>query len=116
MDVTMQMYYARANAALKPAGARFLRGTYNIGLRKGHEALKPQGDADIEKIILDGTLERILRKWNLWNEAQAEMQAPIRAGQKSDTISYDLTSVSFNWRQALGRLARAAVVTVLLAF
>jgi len=116
MDVPMEMYYARSNPLLKAAGAPFLRGTYNIGLRKGDDALKIQVDTAIDKIIRDGTLEQILRKWNLWNEAQAELQAPIRAGQKSDTISYDLTSVSFNWRQALGRLARAAIVTVLIAF
>jgi polar amino acid transport system substrate-binding protein len=116
MDVPMEMYYARSNAALIPAGGPFLRGTYNIGLRKNDEALKAQVDTAIDKIILDGTLERILRKWNLWNEAQAELQATARAGQKSDAVNYDLTSVSFNWRQALGRLARAAVVTVLLAF
>ena len=116
MDVPMELYYARSNPDLKPAGAPFLRGTYNVGLRKGDEALKAQIDAAIDKIIRDGKLESILRKWNLWNDAQAELQAPTRAGQKNDTISYDLTSVSFNWRQAFGRLARAAVVTVLIAF
>ena len=116
MDVPMEMYYARSNPEFKAAGPPFLRGTYNIGLRKGDQALKAQIDAAIDKIILDGTLEKILRKWNLWNEAQAELHAPVKAGQKNDTISYDLTSVQFNWRQALGRLARAALVTVLLAF
>jgi polar amino acid transport system substrate-binding protein len=116
MDVPMELYYARSNPGLKPAGVAFLRGTYNVGLRKGDEALKAQVDAAIDKIIRDGTLESIFRKWNLWNDAQAELQAPIRAGQKSDSISYDLTSVAFNWRQGFTRLARAAVVTVLIAF
>jgi len=116
MDVPMEMYYARANPALKQAGEPFLRGTYNIGLRKGDDALKQAVDEAIDQIIRDGSLERILKKWNLWNEAQVEMQAPIVAGKQGETISYDLTSVSFNWRQAIGRLARAALVTVLLAF
>jgi polar amino acid transport system substrate-binding protein len=116
MDVPMELYYARSNASLKPAGAPFLRGTYNVGLRQGDEALKAQVNAAIDKIIRDGTLEQILRKWNLWNEAQVELQAPIRAGQKNDKISYDLTSIHFNWRQAIGRLGRAALITVLLAF
>jgi polar amino acid transport system substrate-binding protein len=115
MDVPMEMYYARSNAALKQAGAPFLRGTYNIGLRKGDEALKAEIDAAIDKIIRDGTLERILRKWNLWNEAQADLQAQVRAGLNTDHIAVDLTTTSFNWRQAVGRLARAAVVTVLIA-
>lgn len=116
MDVPMEMYYARSNSALRPADKPFLRGTYNVGLRKGDEALKAQIDAAIDQIIRDGTLEAILRKWNLWNEAQVELQTPIRAGQKAEAIKYDLTSVSFNWGQAFGRLAQAAVVTVLIAF
>lgn len=116
MDVPMELYYARSNSGLKAACPPFHRGTYNVGLRKGDEALKGQVDAAIDKIMSDGTLEQILRKWNLWNEAQAELAAPIRAGRQSGSVSFDLTSVSFNWRQAFGRLARAAVVTVLIAF
>lgn len=116
MDVPMEIYYARSNPGLRAAGAPFLRGTYNIGLRKGNEALKAQVDAAIDKIVRDGTLEGILRKWNLWNDAQVELQTPIRAGQTSDNIQIDLTTVSFNWREALLRLARAATVTVLIAF
>ena len=116
MDVPMEMYYARSNSRLKRTGEPFQRGTYNIGLRKGDEALKAQVDAAIDKIIRDGTLETILRKWNLWNEAQIELQASIRAGENASTVNFDLTTVSFNWRQAIVRLARAALVTVLIAF
>jgi polar amino acid transport system substrate-binding protein len=116
MDVPMEMYYARSNSRLKPAGEPFQRGTYNIGLRKGDEALKAQVDAAIDKIIRDGTLEKILRKWNLWNEAQVELQAPIRAGENGSSVNFDLTTASFNWREAIVRLARAALVTVLIAF
>src|SRR5467141_2109420 len=100
MDVPAEVFYVSKSATLKRSTKPFFRGTYNIGLRKGDDALKAEVDAGIDKIIRDGTLEQILRKWNLWNDAQAEMQAPIRAGQKNDTISYDLTSVSFNWWQA----------------
>jgi polar amino acid transport system substrate-binding protein len=116
MDVPMEMFYARQNKKLKSAGEPFLRGTYVIGLRKGDEALKAEVDAAIDKIIRDGTLEQILRKWDLWNDAQAELQTLTRQGQTQEHVAYDLTSVSFNWREALVRLARAAVVTVLLAF
>ena len=116
MDVPMEMYYARPNPKLKPAGQPFARGTYNIGLRKGDEKLKAEVNAAIDKIIRDGTLEKILRKWNLWNDAQQELQAPIRAGQNETRIQYDLTSAAFNWRGAIWRLTRAAVVTVLIAF
>ncbi|HYX30083.1 MAG TPA: ABC transporter substrate-binding protein/permease [Pyrinomonadaceae bacterium] len=116
MDVPMEMYYARPNSKLKPAGQPFAPGTYNIGLPKGDEKLKTEVNAAIDKIIRDGTLEQILRKWNLWNDAQVQLQAPIRAGQSESKIQYDLTSAGFNWRGAIWRLTRAAVVTVLIAF
>src|SRR5829696_7124030 len=74
MDVPMEAFYARPNPRLKPAGEPFMRGAYVIGLRKGGEALKAEVDAGIDKIVRDGTLERILRKWNLWNDAQAELR------------------------------------------
>ena len=116
MDVPMEMYYARSNAKLKPAGEPFARGTYNVGLPKGDEKLKAEVNAAIDKIIRDGTLEKILRKWNLWNDAQVELQAPIRAGQSGSSVAYDLTSAGFNWRGAIWRLTRAALVTVFVAF
>ena len=116
MDVPMEMYYARSNPKFKPAGEPFARGTYNVGLPKGDEKLKAEINAAIDKIIRDGTLEQILRKWNLWNDAQAELQNPIRAGKPATSVAYDITSASFNWRETVWRLTRAAMVTVLIAF
>jgi polar amino acid transport system substrate-binding protein len=120
MDVPMEMFYARPNPRLKAAGEPFLRGAYVVGLRKGDDALKAEVDAGIDKIVRDGTLERILRKWNLWNDAQVELQAAARtdtnAGEKKpEEVKYEITSTSFNWPEALLRLTRAALVTVLLS-
>ncbi|HEX8686235.1 MAG TPA: ABC transporter substrate-binding protein/permease, partial [Pyrinomonadaceae bacterium] len=120
MDVPMEAFYARPNARLKAAGEPFMRGAYVIGLRKGDEALKAEVDAGIDKIVRDGTLEKILRKWNLWNDAQAELQASARTdaaggGKKPEEVRYEVTSSSFNWAEALWRLTRAALVTVLLS-
>jgi polar amino acid transport system substrate-binding protein len=116
MDVPAEAFYARSNPKLRPAGPPFTRGQYVIGLRKDDLALKAEIDAAIDKIILDGTLETILRKWGLWNEAQAEYQAPIRAGTQSTKVEeYTTTNATFNWGEALWRLTRAAAVTVLIA-
>lgn len=116
MDVPAEAFYARANRNLRPAGPPFTRGLYVIGLRKGDEALKAEIDAAIDKIIVDGTLETILKKWGLWNEAQVQFQTPIRAGtQPAQTEEYTTTNVTFNWREALWRLTRAAAVTVAIA-
>jgi len=116
MDVPAEAFYARNNPNLKPAGEPFYRGPYVIGLRKGDTALKQEVNAGIEKIIADGTLERILQKWGLWNNAQVELQSPIRAGQQTQPAPFEMTSAAFNWREALQRLTRAAMVTILLAF
>lgn len=116
MDVPAEVFYVSKSTTLKRAVEPFFRGTYNIGLRKGDDALKAEVDAAIDKIILDGSLEQILRKWGLWNDAQTELHAPVRAGQKSSDVAYEMTSTSFNWREAVWRLARAAGVTVLIAF
>lgn len=117
MDVPAEVFYVSKSTTLKRASEPFFRGTYNIGLRKGDDALKAEVDAAIDKIINDGSLEKILRKWGLWNDAQKELQTATQTGQPvEDTGGYDITSVSFNWREALIRLARAALVTVLIAF
>jgi polar amino acid transport system substrate-binding protein len=123
MDVPMEAFYARPNPRLKAAGEPFKPGYYVIGLRKGDEALKAEVDAAIDKIVNDGTLERILRKWNLWNDAQLELRRkpadgaqPAPAGaQPNESLKYEMTSSSFNWAEALWRLTRAAAVTVLLS-
>ena len=116
MDVPAEAFYARSNPKLRPAGPPFTRGQYVIGLRKGDDALKAQIDAAIDKIIIDGTLETILKKWGLWNDAQVEYETPIRSGtQPTKVEEYTNTTTIFNWREALWRLTRAAAVTVLLA-
>ncbi|HET7114258.1 MAG TPA: ABC transporter permease subunit, partial [Pyrinomonadaceae bacterium] len=116
MDVPAEAFYARSNRRLKSAGEPFTRGQYVIGLRQGDEALKAEVDAAIEKIIVDGTLENILKKWGLWNQAQVEFQTPIRSGDQQQTnVEYTTTEATFNWREALWRLTRAAAVTVLIA-
>src|SRR5258706_11815110 len=112
MDVPAEVYYVSKSTALKRATEPFFRGTYNVGLRKSDDALNKEIDAAIDKIIRDGSLEQILRKWNLWNDAQVELQTSTRAGQSNNNAAYEITSTTFNWREAMWRLAPAAVVAV----
>ncbi|MCG3204474.1 MAG: Membrane-bound lytic murein transglycosylase F [Elusimicrobia bacterium] len=48
------------------------RGVYVILMRKGDSDLKGTIDAALLGMRSDGTLERILRKWNLWDHRQTE--------------------------------------------
>jgi len=114
MDVPAEAFYARDNPKLKQAGPPFSRGTYVIGLRKGDDALKAEVDRAIEKMITDGTLEKILTKWKLWNEAQVEFQTSVKT-KTPPAIPFEMTNSIFNWGEALLRLTRAALVTVLIA-
>lgn len=114
MDIPAEAFYARDNVKLKPAGAPFSRGVYVIGLRKGDDLLKAEVDTAIQKIIEDGTLEQILKKWKLWNDAQVEFQASVKNKTQVAT-AFEMTNSSFNWGEALFRLTRAATVTVLIA-
>src|ERR1044071_6233771 len=116
MDVAPGGFYVSKSTTLKRACEPFFRGTYNIGLRKGDDELKTQIDAAIDKIINDGSLEKILRKWGLWNEAQLELRTKVETPQANTDVAYDVTTSTFNWCEALWRLTRAAVVTVLIAF
>ena len=116
MDVPMEMFYARSDPQLKAAGDPVQPGTYVVGMRKGDEALKAQVDAAIDQIMRDGTLERILRKWNLWDDRQAALRAQLDAPSNAPAEKFELTNASFNWLEAIKRLTRAAIVTVLLAF
>jgi polar amino acid transport system substrate-binding protein len=85
-----------------------------IGLRKGDDAFKAEVDKAIGKIITDGTLEQILKRWNLWNDAQVEFQSSVRS-HTTPTTQIEMTNASFNWSEALWRLTRAAAVTVAIA-
>jgi polar amino acid transport system substrate-binding protein len=119
MDVPAEVFYVSKDPKVKRACEPFFRGTYNIGLRKGDDELKTEVDAAIDKIINDGSLEQILRKWGLWNDAQLDLQTKNKTGQappQSESAGYDITSISFNWREAIWRLTRASFVTVLIAF
>jgi polar amino acid transport system substrate-binding protein len=120
MDIPAEMFYARDNPRLKPAGEPFAPGAYIIGMRKGDDALKAEVDAGIDKMIRDGSLERILRKWRLWDDEQEKLHASIKTdvaeGQKKpEEPAYEITGATFNWGEALLRLTRAAGITVLLS-
>src|SRR5688500_6450415 len=98
MDVPAEAFYVRGNPKLKRAGPPFTKGLYVIGLRKGDEALKSEIDAAINKIIFDGTLETILNKWGLWNDAQAEFQAQLRVGTlTAQPQEYTPNTTTINW-------------------
>ncbi|NTW83480.1 MAG: ABC transporter permease subunit [Chlorobiaceae bacterium] len=109
MDVAGEMFYARSNPKLKPAGKPFQTGAYVVGIRKADASLKVEIDKAIDVLINDGTIEKIFRKWNLWDDEQIKLRTA-----KPPTI--EITSTKLNWSEGLIKLFKAAMITVLLAF
>lgn len=73
MDTPIAQEIVPHNHKLKFAGKPFALGTYVIMLRKGNEVLGEQIDAAIGQLYQNGELERIYRKWNLWNDDQSRL-------------------------------------------
>jgi polar amino acid transport system substrate-binding protein len=109
MDVAGEMFYARSNPHLRQAGKPFQTGAYVVGIRKEDAALQAKIDNAIDLLINDGTVEKIFRKWNLWDEEQLKLRTV-----KPPRI--EMTSTKLNWSEGLIKLFKAALVTVSLAF
>lgn len=70
----------------------------------------------------DGTLERIFRKWNVWNDDQPALYKQLLAGEPVEAVTGFDTSdaaVTLSMKDAVGRylpqLLRASVVTLILS-
>jgi polar amino acid transport system substrate-binding protein len=76
MDAPIAQYFAKNNSKLKFAGQPFALGAYAIMFRKDQEALAQQVDAALENLYRSGELERIYRKWGIWNDDQRQLGGP----------------------------------------
>ncbi len=82
------------------------RGTYVVGIRQGDDDLRRAIDAGLAAMQADGELERILRRWNLWN---ARQELPPPAISASPDLDH-----AFDARQ-IGRFLEAAGITLMLS-
>src|SRR5438128_2003520 len=73
------------------------------------EGIPMRGYADPVAAYRDLELKRI-------DAVLTELLGPTRSGQPTSSGGYEITSAVFNWREAVWRLTRAAMVTVLIAF
>ncbi len=72
MDAMIAQYYADP-AKTKPAGRPTLRGYYGIAFRKDDTELADQVDSALGRLMENGKLRDIYRRYDLWNEAQEEL-------------------------------------------
>lgn len=72
LDEPIALYYGKPNPQLKLVGGPVGRFEYGIALRKKDHERAVKVSAALEKLIRDGTVRRILEKWNLWNPMTAK--------------------------------------------
>jgi polar amino acid transport system substrate-binding protein len=75
LDLPIATYYARPNAKLEFVGEPLGEGEYAIAFRKDQESLAARFDAALGRLIAGGRLEKIYRKWRIWNAAQRRLAA-----------------------------------------
>jgi len=95
---------------------------YVAVLAKTSAALRDQANDVLRGAMRDGTLERILRKWDVWNEDQAPLYEQVLKGEDIPAVTgLDLSNAVAGqsaWTAAiryLPALLRASVVTIVLS-
>jgi len=86
-DVPIAIHYARDFPALRPVDPPVGPGYYVIFVGKDEAALADRIDEAILGAFEDGSLERIYRKYGIWNDDQKEIPAVARGWPPSSAAS-----------------------------
>ena len=108
MDLPIALFYARPDSSLKFAGPSFAPGYYGVGVRKQDASLLAALDRAIAELDSDHTLERIYRKYGVWDERQQT----LKDYQPEVVQNAKKISALREWRKYLPTLLRGAVTTV----
>ncbi|HEV8268177.1 MAG TPA: ABC transporter substrate-binding protein/permease, partial [Thermoanaerobaculia bacterium] len=86
LDAVLLDHVIAARATARTSGLATIpeavtRGRYVGVLAKGNAALRDAVDAVLVARAKDGTLEKIYRKWNLWDDDEARFVADLAAGK-----------------------------------
>ncbi|ABI61775.1 ABC transporter substrate-binding protein/permease [Granulibacter bethesdensis] len=69
LDWPIALYYSATDPSLKLIGKPIGHLEYGIAVRKGNQVLLDQINTALDQMRADGTLRRILERWNLWTPA-----------------------------------------------
>jgi polar amino acid transport system substrate-binding protein len=108
VDLPIALHYAKPDPALRFSGSPFAPGYYAIGVRKTDPLLLAALNQAIRGLNDDGTLERIYRKYGVWDERQAG----LKDYEPEEVSGKKPVSTLREWPKYLPLLLRGAVTTV----
>jgi len=88
-------------------------GHYVGVLARADSVLRDSVDVVLRAAMVDGTLERIYRRWNVWDESQGALFRRVAAGERDIAVDGMIGAGSV-WAY-LPSLGRAAVITAVLS-
>ncbi|HEY8132131.1 MAG TPA: ABC transporter substrate-binding protein/permease [Thermoanaerobaculia bacterium] len=91
------------------------RGHYVIVLARANTALRDRVDSVLKARMRDGTLERIYRKWGIWDSYQTAFFENALASEQRPTASREPRTADRVVVAYLPALLRAAIITVILS-
>jgi polar amino acid transport system substrate-binding protein len=109
----------RRNAGLFTHPEALAVGHYIVITAPENTALRDQVDEILRDAMRDGTLERIFKKWNVWNDDQPGLYARIgdpRSASQGTSGTSGTLGTSGTVRRYVPSLLRAALVTLILSF
>ncbi len=109
MDYPIALYYAKPYAELKFSGKPFAYGYYGIGVAKTDEALLKDINSAIDKLLAEGKLKAIYKKWGMWENS---MDARMKRYGKEDAVVQENKAAGLPWGTYLLMLLKSAVITV----
>jgi polar amino acid transport system substrate-binding protein len=108
LDLPGALYYAPREPTLKISGKAFAPGFYGVGVRTEDTALLGALNVAITKLLASGELEKIYRRYGLWDDFQKQL-----SDYKEEIVtSANKVSTWREWRKYLPILLKGAVVTV----
>lgn len=95
------------------------KGYYIIVLAREHTALRDQVNEVLKKLMRDGTLERIYRKWEIWDEFQQpffnEVLAETVKAPPAPPSTHKAPDIGDAVRRYFPALLRAAAITIVMS-
>ncbi len=108
LDLPIALHYAKPDPALKLSGPPFAQGYYAIGVRKEDTELLAAVNKVLLELSTDGTLERIYRKYAIWDERQQCLK-----DYRPETVAQNQQISTLKaWPKYLPLLLRGALVTI----